>query len=64
MATKPYAVTRAKSYPFLTLQPMIEGQATYGLAGETIELDGDQFEDYEQTVKKFAEWQDKLSVAS
>lgn len=60
-ATKRYAVTRAKTYPFLVLMPPREGR-NFGGAG-VLELTGDEFADYEETVKKFADWQKRLADA-
>lgn len=59
MAVHRVAVTRATNYPFLTLQPVLEGREVVS----TLELSGDELEDYEETVKKFAKWQERLSRA-
>lgn len=58
MALK-YAVTRKKNYPFLSVQSLGEG---VGLEG-TIDLTVDEIEDYEDVVRRFAAWQEKLANA-
>lgn len=51
-------VRRDAKFPFLTLRPVIEGRAP---PAETIELSGDEFADYEEAARKFADWQGRIS---
>lgn len=61
MAVHRMAVTRAKNYPFLSLEPIIEGGRQ---PDSTIDLTGDEIEEYEEAVKRFAKWQERLSNES
>jgi len=52
-------VKRDQKYPFLTLAPVIEGTKPV----EVIELSSDDFADFEEANRRFAEWQPRISDA-
>jgi len=59
MAQHQFRVDQFGKYPFLTLKKINEDDPRR----PDIVLSGDELEDYEQTVTKFAEWQRRLADA-
>lgn len=57
--THKFAITRAAKYPFLTLQKIYEGSQLKA----DIVLTGDELQEYEDTVKSWAKWQERLADA-
>lgn len=53
-----YQVSRAENYPFLTLKPVREDDPP---SDDYVEISGDDFQDYEDTVRSFAKWQGRLA---
>ena len=61
MATAKYAVDRNARWPFLMLQPLREDRSPRHELEEIVELTGDEYADYEETLRKFANWQKRLA---
>jgi hypothetical protein len=59
VSTHKFAILRDRKYPFLVLQKVYEGSALK----ESIELTGDELQDYEDAMSKFSEWQERLADA-
>ena len=58
MATHRFAIDRVRDWPFLTLRRLTEEDVA---VASDIELDGDEIEVYEQSVRSWGRWQKRLS---
>ena len=61
MAIAKYAVDRNARWPFLLLQPLREDRPPRHELEEIIELTGDEYADYEENLRRFAYWQQRLA---